>query len=175
VRRRENPSCVPELFSAIGEDDRGQRVGLIARRTVMTIFAAISVLALAGAIGQISSTSHASGLTLDAPHTVRGGLFWQARIDIRPSRAIESPRLVFGEGWLEGMQVNSIEPAAQSESSRDGRLVLSYDRLKPGDRLQIWMQFEVDPTNTGKRSLELELDDAQTPLARIDREIRVLP
>jgi hypothetical protein len=73
------------------------------------------------------------------------------------------------------MQVNSIEPAAQSESSRDGRLVLSYDRLKPGDRLQIWMQFEVDPTNTGKSSLALELDDAQTPLARIDRDIRVLP
>jgi hypothetical protein len=37
------------------------------------------------------------------------------------------------------------------------------------------MQFEVDPTNTGKRSLALELDDAQTPLARIDRDIRVLP
>jgi hypothetical protein len=166
---------VPELFSTVSEHERGERVGLIARRAVMTIFAAISLLALTGAIGQTGTTSHASGLTLDAPKTVRGGLFWQARINIRPTQTIGSPRLVLDEGWLEGMQVNSIEPAPQSESSRDGRLVLSYDRLSPGDRLQIWLQFEVDPTNSGKRSLALELDDEQTPLARIDRDIRVLP
>jgi len=166
---------VSDLFSAVGEHDRGQRVAVLARRAVMTIFAAISLLALSGAIGQTSSTSQAPGLTVEAPETVRGGLFWQARIDIRPTKTIQSPRLVFADGWLDGMQVNSIEPAAQSESSRDGRLVLSYDKLEPGDRLQIWMQFEVDPTNAGKRSLALELDDAQTPLARIDRDIRVLP
>jgi hypothetical protein len=166
---------VSDLFSAIPDRERGQRLALIARRVVMTIFAAISLLALGGAIGQTSSTSQAPGLTVEAPETVRGGLFWQARIDIRAARAIAKPRLVFADGWLDGMQVNSIEPAAQSESSRDGRLVLSYDSLEPGDRLQIWMQFEVDPTSAGKRSLALELDDAQTPLARIDREIRVLP
>jgi hypothetical protein len=166
---------VAELFSAIPDRERGQRAGLIARRTVMTLFAAVSLLALAGVFGQVSTSSQAPGLTVDAPDTVRGGLFWQARIDIRPERTIRRPRLVFADGWLEGMQVNSIEPAAQSESSRDGRLVLSYDRLEPGDRLQIWMQFEVDPTSTGKRSLALELDDAETPVARIDHDIRVLP
>ena len=47
------------------------------------------------------------------------------------------------------MQVNSIEPAAESESSRDGRLVLSYGALQPGDLPRIWLQFEVSPTNVG--------------------------
>jgi hypothetical protein len=165
---------VAELFSQV-DGERGQRVGLIARRAVMTLFAAISLAALAGAIGQRATTSEASGMTLQAPETVRGGLFWQARIDIRAPREIQNPRLVFAEGWLEGMQVNSIEPAAGSESSRDGRLVLSYGKLAAGDRLQIWLQFEVNPTNVGRRSLALELDDAETPVARIDRDIRVLP
>ena len=166
---------MPELFSRFPEQDRGQRVGVAARRSVLTLFAAFSVLALAGTFGQRTVTSQASELTVHAPETVRGGLFWQARIDVRATRPIQHPRLVFADGWLEGMQVNSIEPAAQSESSRDGRLVLSYGSLQPGDELRIWMQFEVDPTNVGKRSMALELDDAETPIARIDRDIRVLP
>ena len=73
------------------------------------------------------------------------------------------------------MQVNSIEPSPESESSRDGRVVLSYGELKAGDLLRIWLQFEVDPTNVGRRSYGLELDDEERPLARIDRSIRVLP
>jgi hypothetical protein len=172
---RKNSPLVPESFSAIPNRERGQRAGLAARRGVMTIFAAISLLGLTGAIGQGTVTSRASELTVNAPETVRGGIFWQARIEVRATRPIEHPRLVFADGWLEGMQVNSIEPAAVSESSRDGRLVLSYGSLEPGDLLRVWMQFEVDPTNVGKRSLALELDDAETPLARIDRDIRVLP
>ena len=166
---------MPELFSTVSEHERGERAGLIARRAVMTIFAAISLLALTGAIGQTGTTSHASGLTLDAPKTVRGGLFFQSRIDVTATRTVGQPRLVFDEGWLEGMQVNSIEPAAESESSRDGRLVLSYGALGPGDRLRIYMQFEVNPTNVGRRSYGLELNDGQARIARIDRDITVLP
>jgi hypothetical protein len=170
---------VAELFAELPDDDRGQRVGLIARRVLMTLFAVIALLALAGAFGQraTSSTDAGSGVTvrLQAPTTVRGGLFFQARIDIGATRDIAQPRLVFDEGWLEGLQVNSIEPAAESESSRDGRLVLSYGALGPGDRLRIYMQFEVNPTNVGRRSFGFELDDGQARVARIDRDLTVLP
>ena len=44
-----------------------------------------------------------------------------------------------------------------------------------GDLLRIWFQFEVDPTNVGRRSYTLELDDAERPLARIPRTLTVLP
>ena len=82
---------------------------------------------------------------------MRGGLFFQSRIEIRALAAIEHPRLVLDEGWVEGMQVNSIEPAAESETSRDGRVVLSYGALEPGDVLRVWLQFQVEPTNVGTR------------------------
>jgi hypothetical protein len=170
---------VTELFSGVGPDDRGVRVGLWARRAIMAAFALISLAALIGFIGQRASTSNAATpsvrMTLAAPEIVRGGIFFQSRIDIRALAAIEHPRLVFDEGWLEGLQVNSIEPAAESESSRDGKLVLSYGALEPGDLLRIWLQFEVDPTNVGKRSYTFELDDEERPLARIPRTLRVLP
>jgi hypothetical protein len=170
---------VTELFAELPDDDRGQRVGLAARRVVISVFAAVALLALWGAFGQRATGSNAAGaaavLRLEAPETVRGGIFFQARIDVTATRAVRQPRLVFDGGWLEGLQVNSIEPAAESESSRDGLLVLSYGALAPGDRLRVYMQFEVNPTNVGQHSFGFELDDAQTRIARIDRDLRVLP
>jgi hypothetical protein len=168
-----------ELFSDIPTESRGGQVGLIGRRVVMTVFTLFAAAALWGFFGQRASDSAAAGpaarMKLSAPETVRGGLFFQSRVEIRALTAIEHPRLVLDEGWIEGMQVNSIEPSPESETSRDGRVVLSYGGLEAGDLLRIWLQFEVDPTNVGKRSYGFELDDEARPLARIDRTLRVLP
>ena len=168
-----------DSLTGLPRDDRGQLVGLWARRAVMTVFALISLAALTGFFGQQPSDSVAASPTvrmrLSSPETVRGGIFFQSRIDVRALAPIEHPRLVLDTGWVEGMQVNSIEPAAESETSRDGLLVLSYGKLAAGDVLRVWLQFEVDPTNTGTRPYGLELDDEDRPLARVDRTLRVLP
>jgi hypothetical protein len=169
---------MPELFTKV-DADRGMSRGLWARRAFVALFTAIAALALWGLFGQRASESTAGGpaarMIVSVPNAVRGGLIYQATIDITAVSDIQHPRLVLAEGWLEGMQVNSIEPAADSENSRSGRLELSYGELKPGDRLKIWLQFQVDPTNPGRRSHVLELDDETQPLARVDRNITVLP
>ena len=140
-----------ELFAQVRRDERGERRGLIVRRVVMTVFALITLLALFDRFGQKASSSLATTprarMELVAPETVRGGLFFQSRIEIHALDRIAHPRLVLDEGWVEGMQVNSIEPAAGDEESRDGKVVLSYATLEPGDVLKVWLQFEVDPTN----------------------------
>ena len=79
------------------------------------------------------------------------------------------------EGWLDGMQVNTIEPSPMSEASRDGRLVLSYDTLDAGDRLVVYLQFQVDPTSVGLTHNDVELDDGDTRIAAIERTLRRLP
>jgi hypothetical protein len=170
-----------ELFRdlAAAPESHALTRGLWARRAMITLMLAVAVAALLGAFGQVTSTSTATGaaatLSVDAPKAVRGGLFFQSRVDIRATRDIEHPRLVLANGWVEGMQFNSMEPSAVGEASRDGRLVLSYDKLAAGDRLTIWMQFEVDPTSTGRRSYDLALEDATTPVASVRRTITVLP
>ena len=160
-------------------ESRGATAGLWARRAVITIFAVVAALGLLDVFGQgttqTTAGTPAAVVHLTAPAAVRGGLFFQSRIEIRALRALEHPRLVLDEGWVEGMQVNSISPAPVSEASRDGRVVLSYDRVDAGDRLVVWMQFEVDPTNVGHRSYGLELDDADTRVAAIHRQITVFP
>jgi hypothetical protein len=53
--------------------------------------------------------------------------------------------------------------------------VLSYDGLDAGERLVVWLQFQVNPTDAGRRSYDVELDDGDTPITRVDRAITVLP
>jgi hypothetical protein len=169
---------MPELFANV-DPDRGLTRGLWTRRAFIALFAVIAALALWGVFGQRDSESTAAGpaarMVVSAPSTVRGGLLYQATIDITAGTRIEHPRLVLAAGWLEGMQINSIEPAAESENPRAGRLELSYGELKPGDRLKLWLQFQVNPTMPGRRSHAVELDDETRPLARVDRTITVLP
>jgi hypothetical protein len=172
---------VTKLFTDVAAvpDPRGEVVGLWARRAVLTIFAAIAVLGLLDVFGQgttwtVASTP-AAVVRVTSPPAVRGGLFFQSRVEIRARRAIAHPRLVLDEGWIEGMQVNSIEPNPVGEASRDGRLVLSYDAIDAGERLVVWFEFEVNPTNTGHRSYGLELDDADARIATVARDITVFP
>jgi hypothetical protein len=172
---------VSALFSDIATDTspRGVIVGLRARWAWMAIFAAISVAAAIGFFGQRLSESAAVGsaatLRLSAPKVVRGGLYFQSRVEIRARQAIEHPRLVLANGWMEQMQSNTIEPQPMSEAARDGRVVLSYDSLDAGDRLVVWLQFQVNPVNVGHRSYDLDLDDGDQAIARIERTITVLP
>jgi hypothetical protein len=172
---------VSQLFAEIAEDTspRGVVVGQRARWAWMALFAAISIVAAIGVFGQRLTESAASApaatLRLSSPKVVRGGLFFQSRIEIRAQQAIEHPRIVLARGWLEQMQFNTTEPEPMSEASRDGRVVLSYDSLDPGDRLVVWMQFQVNPVNVGHRTYDVELDDAERRIARIERTITALP
>jgi hypothetical protein len=159
--------------------DGAGRTGLWIRRATIAALAAFALLGLLDAFGQRASESAAASpaatLRVTAPRALRSGLFFQSRVEVRALRAIEHPRLVLDEGWLEGMQFNSLEPAPVSEASRDGRVVLSYDRLAAGDRLVLWLQFQVNATNAGRRSYAIELDDADEPLVRVDRDITIFP
>jgi hypothetical protein len=170
---------MPHLFARLDHTPRSITAGPWIRRGLLALLGIVVVLGLVNALGQRPAESAvrapAAEMRLSAPPTVRGGLFFQSRIDIRALRDIEHPRIVLGEGWVEGMQVNSIEPSPVSEASRDGRVVLSYDALSAGDVLRVWFQFEVDPTNVGRRSYAVELDDADRPLARLSPTITVLP
>jgi hypothetical protein len=170
---------VTAAFADLEPNVRRERQGLWVRRVMITLFFAVSLLALADVFGQhatsTSTSTSSASMKLTAPETVRGGLFFQSKLEIRARRVVEFPRIVLDDGWVEGMQVNSIEPAPASEASRDGRVVLSYDKLDAGDRLRVWFQFEVDPTNSGRRPYGVEFDDASTPVVRLAPSLTVLP
>jgi hypothetical protein len=159
-------------------DLRGRRAEPWWRRAVLLLMAAVVVAALAGVFGQQHETAHAetsaASVTVRAPARIRGGLFFQGRIDIVAHQAIKRPRLVLGPAWTEQMQLNTLEPAPAAESSSAGRLELEYDPLAPGDHLTLWLQFEANPTGFGRRDRSVTLLDDAAPLARVPGKLTAL-
>ncbi len=168
-----------ELFAKLERQPTGVRAGVWVRRAILALFGVLVLLALLNRYGQRPDESVARGagatMRLSAPAHVRGGLFFQSRLDIRAAQAIDHPRIVLDDGWLEGMQVNSIEPAPVGEASRDGKLAFDLGHIPRGGRYLLFVQLQVNPTNVGRRSQDVELYDGERRLLHVDRTITIFP
>jgi hypothetical protein len=149
------------------------------RRLVLVVLAGMVTAALLNTFGQTSVVTSAAvpsaELRVRAPEHVRGGLFFQARIEVLARDRIPAPRLLLDEGWSEELQLNTIEPAPVEESSADGRIELAYGPLEAGQRLKVWLQFEANPTGAGRRSQDVELRNGDTTVTSVTRDITVFP
>jgi len=152
---------------------------LAARWVVLGLLTAMTIAALFSVFGQHPETSVASGdaatLEVLAPEQLRGGLFFQGRFTVTAKDGIEDVVLVFAPAWMENMHINTIEPAPTEEASRDGDLALHFGPLGAGERLVLYMQFQVNPTNVGRRSADVELYDGETLIATVERTMTVFP
>jgi hypothetical protein len=53
--------------------------------------------------------------------------------------------------------------------------VLTYGKLHAGHTLSVWMYFQANPTNVGKRTEDVELDDGSKAIAHIHRSLTIFP
>jgi hypothetical protein len=125
--------------------------------------------------GQRASTAASGPLNVSSPTAVRGGLIYQARIDITAPRRLAAPRLVLDRGWFDGLTINTTTPNPTEELNRDGEVVMEYGALAPGERFHVWIQVQVNPTATGRRTQTVTLDDGQTPVATVRRHMTIFP
>jgi len=114
-------------------------------------------------------------MSVFAPTSVRGGLIWEARFDVHAVRTIRDARLVLDSNWLEANTVNTIEPSPSQETSRNGALELELGRLPAGRRHLLFMQFQTNPTNVGRRTVTVALLDGNRQLLEISRTLTVFP
>ena len=169
----------PQFLTVEGNRDRTERIELLLRR----LFFGLVILAIvAGGLnffGQRPKDSFASApaatLHVFAPTALRGGLYYEGRFTIEAQQDISKAVLVLDGGWTEQMQINTIEPGPVGESSRDGRLALDFGHVPAGQKLVVWMQFQVNPTNVGRRSQDVDLYDDTTLITRIDRTVTIYP
>jgi hypothetical protein len=149
------------------------------RRGLLAALALIPVLALLNVFGQRPQVDRASNaaaeLEVNAPHRVRGGLLFMGRFTIEARQTLRSPALVLDPGWLEGMQINTVTPAPETEESRDGRVVYRYDTIPAGSTVVVYAEFQVNPTNVGHRSQSVSLEAAGAPALTVHRSVTVLP
>lgn len=140
---------------------------------------AVLVAGLLNVFGQRASSTGASApeasLSVRAPAHLRSGLLFQTRITVAATEELERATLVLDRGWLEGITVNTVEPAPIGEASRDGRLVLELGRVPAGDEHVLYLQMQVNPTTFGRRSTDVVLEDAGRELARAERTMTIWP
>jgi hypothetical protein len=158
-------------------DGRGPHVWV--RRVLLAALTLIPLLAVVNAFGQRPDVDRASSpaahLEVYAPDRVRGGLLYMGRFTIEAHETLRRPALVLDSGWVESMQINTVTPAPETEESRAGRLVYHYDTIPAGSKFVVYAQFQVNPTNVGRRSQSVTLEAAGKPALVIDRTITVWP
>ena len=119
------------------------------RNALVLLLVGILVLALVNVFGQRPASSRAdspaASLAISSPKSLRGGLMFESRFTILAHRPLDTPKLVLDPGWFEQMTINSLEPSASSETSRDGKIVLSFDSLRAGQKLVFWAFFQTPP------------------------------
>lgn len=149
------------------------------RRALVLLLAVVPVLALFNVFGQRPSVSRAdavpASLTVSAPAALRRGLLFQARFTIEAKEPLREAVLLLNEAWLNGITVNTIEPSPVNEASRNGRLAFDLGHLPAGSRYVLFMEFQVNPTTLGRRTLHAELDDGVQTVATITRDLTIFP
>jgi hypothetical protein len=149
------------------------------RRVALCLMLALLGLALADVFGQRSVTRTAAGaqgsLSVYAPSALRGGLLFTSRFDVVARRSMAKPTLVLDRGWFEQMTLNGIGPNPSQQTSREGRVALTFDKLDAGRRLVVWISWQVNPTDVGRRAMGVALDDGATPIASVHRDVTIFP
>ena len=149
------------------------------RYLLLSVTCVVLVLGLLDVFGQRPETLHATSaratLEVYAPAHLRGGLLYEARITIRARRELKSAALQFSPGWNEGQQLNTIEPSPLGQASRDGDLLLTLGHVPAGQLYRLFMEFQVNPTNVGRRRADLTLYDGATRLLTIHRTLTIFP
>jgi hypothetical protein len=172
-------SAPDQLTLARHRDLEGREHRPWLRRMLLSALTLFLLLGLLNVFGQRPDTHTASadGVELEvySPTKLRGGLFFMSRFTIRAEREVDAATLVLDPGWLEGITLNTVEPAPVGEANRDGRLALELGRIRAGTEYVFFLHFQVNPTNVGRRPQDVELTDGETSLLTIDRAVTVFP
>ncbi|MGN6254804.1 MAG: hypothetical protein ACTHO8_07465 [Solirubrobacterales bacterium] len=154
-------------------DFEGKRAGQWLRHLYLVILLAFVVAALLNTFGADAITSEASGeaatLKVTAPERIRGGLLYQARIEIHALQPIGAPTLVFDRGWIEETTLNTLEPEPAATTTDQGHLKARFPPLKPGRILTVYVNFQANPNDVGTHEQGVALYDAGEEIASVDR------
>jgi hypothetical protein len=180
MERRSSMVEVPEQLDLARHRDlvgRGWHVWV--PRVLLLVIGAVLILALVNVFGQRPTTSRAENgaatLSVYAPDRVRGGLLYTARFHVTAKSDLKKASLILDPGWVEGMQINSVNPQPVSEASQDGKIALDLGHIPAGHSALYFIEFQVDPTNVGHRSQDVRLDDGGKPLFTVHRTITIYP
>jgi hypothetical protein len=173
------PSAPDGLTLKRHRDLDGRHWWVNVRRVFLALLAALLVLALLDVFGQrpksITADAPAASLKVYAPVHARSGIVYAARFHITAHRDLKDAYLVLDPGWAEGYTVNGLAPQPLTEADRNGRIAYGFGHIPAGQSLIFFLSLQVNPTNVGRHSQDVELDDGETPILTVHRKITIFP
>jgi hypothetical protein len=149
------------------------------RRAALAVIAALPVLGLANVFGQSTSpdttTTPAASLLVSSPAHVRSGLVFTSEFVITPHIRLQNAQLYLDNGWFRGMTMNAMAPQPATQTAHGRWQILDFGKLAAGVPFTVWIAWQVNPTNPGRRSQDVELYDGGSNLMTIHRAITVFP
>jgi hypothetical protein len=175
---------MPDVLQPIPDvresDDRTASRRIWARRAGCLLLAAVPILALSNVVGQRAHdstvSSAAATVIVHAPTRVRAGLLFQAKFTVTAHQDIKGATLVLGNGWLDGLTMNTNEPSAASETAGPrGGVALALGPLAAGQTYVQYLDFQVNPTTVGRRSQSVILRIGSRQLLALNHTMTVFP
>ena len=172
--------AVPEQLTLRRHRDlEGRESRPYVRWVLLALIGIVLLLGLANVFGQRphTDTAAADGIELEvySPEHLRSGLFFMSRFTIQAEREIEAATLLLDPGWLEGITLNTLVPSPVGEANRDGKIAFDLGRVRAGTKHVFFLHFQVNPTELGRRSQNVQLLDGDSPLLAIDRTVTIYP
>jgi len=160
-------------------DLEGRRNWIWYRRGLLLLLTAFVLLGALNVFGQrpagTTVDSSEASLELYAPTKLRGGVFFEARFTITAHRDVKNALLQLSPGWQESLQMNTIEPVPLAQGSRNGDLLFTLGHIPAGQKFRLFVQFQVNATNVGRRNADVTLYDGARNLVHIHRRLTVYP
>jgi hypothetical protein len=161
------------------QDLAGRRWHVWWRRVVLSVVAALPILALLNVFGQhaqpISVQSPAATLLIDSPAHVRGGLIFTTEIQITAHQPLQDTRLYLENGWFKGMTLNGISPQPSQQSAQGRWQVWDFGQLHQGVAFTLFIAWQANATNPGRHAQDIALYDGSTRLMIVHRALTVFP
>jgi hypothetical protein len=149
------------------------------RRTGLMLATCIPLLALLNVFGQrahpILTSAPAASLSVNSPSRVRGGLIFTSEFIITPHTKLHDVQLRLNDGWFKSMTVNGSEPQPTNESAQGDWQIFDYGPMPAGIPYTIFISWQTNPTNVGRHSQDVALDNGNDQILAVQRSITVFP
>jgi hypothetical protein len=149
------------------------------RRTVLTVFAVLPLLALGNVFGQravVNSTStSAATLEVKSPETVRGGLMFTTEIVITAHHDLHDGQVYLQRGWFTNMIFNGVSPQPSQQGAQQSWQIWDFGPIQAEQPFRIWISWQANPTNVGNHSQDVELYDGPDKLTTTHHDLTVFP
>lgn len=166
----------PDGIEPVDADGHGARFNWVS----LAVLGAIMLAALLGAFGggkarSVIADTPAARLEVHTPRVLRSGMFFETRIYVTAKAPVADAVIVVPVSLWRDMTINTMVPAPSDEKAERGAFRFSYGELKPGDRLDIKVDGQINPPLFAGNSGSVALHDGEQALAHVPVEIAVLP